>query len=278
MSSSQRQPQSNNTTTSSHQPKRRSAHPWLKRILAIVAIIVWTVGCILLVQLLLALLFRFLIDTFHLSAVLSQTIYTFLTYLISCFLIIFLPPIIFKKTKSSRAELGLLGWPTWTDIGLAPIGFIVYVVIAAIVSGIFTIFPWFNATEAQDLGYSQMLFGTERMLAFFSLIVIVPIAEELIFRGFLYGKLKKILKSSTKQKSHSKKHSDWPIIIIASLITSLAFAIMHGQWNVGVNVFVMSLVLCFMREITGTIYAGIILHMIKNAVAFVFVFIINNGF
>jgi hypothetical protein len=29
----------------------------------------------------------------------------------------------------------------------------------------------------------------------------------------------------------------------------------------------MSIVLCGLREVTGTIYAGILMHMIKNAIA-----------
>ena len=52
---------------------------------------------------------------------------------------------------------------------------------------------------------------------------------------------------------------------------------MHGQWNVGVNVFAMSIVLCTLREITGTIYAGILLHMLKNTIAFVLVYIVGMG-
>ncbi|MBQ2637586.1 CPBP family intramembrane metalloprotease, partial [Candidatus Saccharibacteria bacterium] len=61
-------------------------------------------------------------------------------------------------------------------------------------------------------------------------------------------------------------------------ITSVLFAIMHGQWNVGVNVFAMSIVLCLLREMNGTIYSGILLHILKNGVAFVLLYILNIGF
>ena len=273
---------------------KRIAHPRLKQFLSIISIIAWTIGCILVVQLLLALLFRFLINTFRLYNPIIQTLYSVLTYVIAGAIIIFLPPKLTKKsakdsTKSDRAktakltrsELGFTGWPTWTDLGLAPIGFIVYAALAALVSGLFTLFPWFNASEAQSLGFSQFALGFDRVLAFFTLVIVAPIAEELIFRGYLYIKLKNTLtKKSTKNSSKShraKNHAELIAIIIASLLTSLVFAMLHGQWNVGVNVFVMSLVLCALREITGTIYAGILMHIIKNAVAFVLVFVIGSG-
>lgn len=308
----------------------RGSHSKLRQFLSVVAVIAWTVGCILLAQLLLALLFRFLIANFHLYSPVVQTIYSVLTYVIAGAIIIFLPSWLSKKRKKTtrfataqetraksaktataqkptRAGLGLTGWPTWTDLGLAPIGFIVYVILAALIGGLFTLFPWFNATEAQTLGFSQFAIGFDRILAFFTLVIAAPVAEELIFRGHLYDKLKSILiknpaKNSSKPhraqtnastveisaktdaqtsartaKAGTKNHTELVAIIIASLLTSLVFAALHGQWNVGVNVFVMSLILCAMREITGTIYAGIIMHMIKNAVAFIMVFVIGNG-
>ena len=65
--------------------------------------------------------------------------------------------------------------------------------------------------------------------------------------------------------------------VAAVLITSLVFGVMHFQWNVGVNVFALSVVLCVMREVTGTIYAGILLHMLKNGVAFYLLYVMGAG-
>ena len=263
---------------------------WLQKFLFAIALIIWTTGCILLIQFLLALLVRFTISNFPISTSLAQTIYTILTYVIAIPLIIILPSVISRKIKSSkhpglkdsikstRSDLGLTSWPTWTDLGLAPVGFVIYTIIAAIINGIFTAFPWYNATEAQDLGYNQFIFGFDRVLAFFALVIVVPIAEELIFRGFLYIKLKKTFLPRRQSAQRTKNRFEIIAIIAASLITSLIFALMHGQWNVGINVFIMSLTLCAMREITGTIYSGIILHMIKNSIAFVIIFVLGGGF
>ena len=64
-------------------------------------------------------------------------------------------------------------------------------------------------------------------------------------------------------------------MIISILLVSLLFGIVHLQWNVGVNVFAMSIVMCLMREITGTIHAGILMHMLKNGIAFYLLFVLG---
>ncbi len=182
-------------------------------------------------------------------------IYSALSYIAAGALIIFVPK---RWTKLSRDGLGLKGLPTWTDIGLSPVGFIVSLALAAGLVAIFSIFPWFNAEEFQDVGFSVYLTGGERIIAFLTLVVIAPIAEEIIFRGWLYGKIRE----------------KWGIIP-SILVVSFLFALIHFQWNVGVNVFCLSIVLCGLREITGTIYAGILTHMIKNGVAFYLVYVLG---
>ena len=160
--------------------------------------------------------------------------------------------------KPTRASLGLSGTPTWTDLGLAPIGFVIYYVGATLLTALLSLFSWFNADEAQSVGFDTNLFGADRLFAFITIVVIAPIAEELIFRGWLYPKL----------RAHVG-------IVIAILATSLLFAFLHGQLNVGADVLVLSAVMCLLREFTGTIYAGILLHMLKNALAFILVFVLQ---
>lgn len=195
-------------------------------------------------------------ESFSSPAVVS--VYSFIYYLISLILIIFVPLAFVKKWRTDREELGLMELPTWTDIGLAPVGFIVATLLAVGLTSFFSIFPWFNASEVQETGFSIYMSGQERIFAFLSLVVLAPIVEEIVFRGFLYGKLRAKL--------------SMPLSI---LITSLLFAILHFQWNVGVNVFALSVVLCVLREITGTVYAGILTHMVKNGVAFYLLYVLH---
>ena len=165
-----------------------------------------------------------------------------------------------------RMELGLSGLPTWTDIGLSPIGFIVSLFLAAALVGLFSSFPWFNANEVQDVGFSLYMSSGDRIIAFLTLVVMAPIAEEIIFRGWLYGKIRERLTGRVPEAVGT---------IISILIVSVLFGLVHLQWNVGVNVFALSVVLCVLREITGTIYAGILTHMIKNGVAFFLLYVLG---
>ena len=197
-------------------------------------------------------------------------VYSALVYVLALILIVLFPHLIAKKRqkwsefKTNRSELGLTGIPTWTDIGLAPVGFVFYLLLASIVVAIFSLFPWFDAEQVQNTGFNIYVMGLDRIIAFVTLVVVAPIAEEIIFRGWLYGKLREILINKVKDT--------WSMII-SILLVSVLFGIVHLQWNVGINVFAMSVVLCGLREITGTIYSGIILHMLKNGVAFYLLYI-----
>ncbi len=170
--------------------------------------------------------------------------------------LILLPPRIQKRWKTSREELGLTELPTFTDIGLSILGFVITILLTSVVSSLISNIVDMN--QCQDLGIDKFLSSTDRVFVFITLVVIVPIAEELAFRGWLYGKLRKNL-------------SFFP----AMLITSIFFGFMHGQWNVAIVVGFMSAIICLEREITGTIYAGILTHMIKNGIAFFLVYIIG---
>ena len=220
-----------------------------------------------------------------------MALYSAFSYLLAMVLVIFVPPrvsvgwkIVNSKGKeikgkkepkeAGRELLGLKGWPTWTDIGLAPVGFIVYILLAAVVTALFTwmntagIFPWFEAEQAQELGFSAGLVGMDRVVAFITLVVVAPIAEEIIFRGWLYGKLRAKFSGAVSEVAG---------MILSILLVSVLFGIVHMQWNVGVNVFALSVVLCGLREFTGTIYSGIILHMIKNGFAFYLLYVAGIG-
>ena len=217
----------------------------------IVLLIVWVFAAVVVSQLVVALIMHPILGE-RLNQPVWTAIYEVISYLGALGLTILVPP------RLAREQLGLKGLPTWTDIGLAPIGFIVSAIGAMALVWLFSLIPWFNAEEVQDIGYSYYMSGGERALAFIMLVVVAPVIEEVIFRGWLYGKLRARLG-----------------MIVSILITSVLFGLVHLQWNVGVNVFALSVVCCGLREVTGTIYAGILTHMIKNGVAFYLVYVMG---
>lgn len=187
---------------------------------------------------------------------LIATIFSVLVYSLSfIFLLFTLKHIKPLKAPVTRNELGFKDLVTFSDIGLAIAGLFGYLTFSAILTALFSVFPWFNLTENQPLLYSTLISPLNKVFAAIALVVVGPILEEVIYRGLIYGKLR-------------KKHS----LITSILIVSILFGFLHGQWNVGVDVFALSVVACLMRETTGTIYAGIILHILKNTIAFYFLF------
>lgn len=170
--------------------------------------------------------------------------------------------LLYYRKNPRLADFGLQRWPQWKEFGLGTAGMVLYALGSMALLYVASVFFGLNMGQEQDLGFTSRLFGGELMMAFVVLVVLTPVFEELLFRGFLYGRLRAITKKAW-----------WlPAIIVSAL-----FGLAHGQWNVGLDVFVLSMVACALREITGSIWGGIVLHMIKNMVAFMFTFVFING-
>jgi membrane protease YdiL (CAAX protease family) len=166
-------------------------------------------------------------------------------------------PWLLRRRLTSKTDLGLSREPSWMDILLAPAGAVLYLFLSGLLVTLFSIgFPQIDLQQAQDVGFKNLSGNSQYLLAFITLVVVAPLAEEVLFRGYLYGKL--------------RKHGP---IWLSALITSVLFGLAHGQWNVAIDTFALSLILCSLREVTGSIWAGTLLHMMKNGLAFYLLFI-----
>lgn len=187
-----------------------------------------------------------------------ETLVTGVIYVLALVITVGTPWLLYRRT-TSRKVMGLQGLPSWRDIGLAPLGFVLYFIVSSIVVYLVgQLAPWLDLTQSQNVGFTDLSQRFEYFLAFLALVVIAPAAEEMLFRGYLYGKLRNTVP-----------------VWVAVLIVSVVFAAIHGQWNVAIDVFILSVVACVLREVTGSIWAGILLHMLKNGLAFYLLFI--NG-
>lgn len=185
-----------------------------------------------------------------LNSILAAAVYAF------TLVIVLGAPRLAKRPSVSMKLLGLDRLPNWKDIGLAPLALIPYFLLgAALMVATSYLVPGFEINQEQNVGFENVAQRFEYLLAFITLVVVAPIAEEVLFRGYLYGRLR-----------------ERGGIIVAILLTSLVFGVLHGQLNVGVNVFALSIILCLLREVTGSIWSGILLHMIKNGIAFYVLF------
>ena len=248
----------------------------------ILAMLLWVFSSIIASEYVIGYVMMWLLGAEAFARPVVMAVYSALSYVTAMLLVVLVPAKIMAKAKSQKKTaaqpndrrlvswktLGLHKWPTWTDIGLAPVGYVVYLILASIFMAMFSLFPWFNAGEAQSIGFSYYVTGLDRVIAFLTLVVVAPIAEEVIFRGWLYGQIREKL---------AKLCPNVVSMVLSIFLVSLLFGIIHRQWNVGVNVFALSIVLCGLREITGTIHAGILLHMLKNGIAFYLLFVMGMG-
>lgn len=242
---------------SDKQPAAGQSSQWLR----LLGYCLWVALCFVGVQLLVGLVLAIMAANGVLDDVLMQDsaslIVRLITFVIMGLMVIYLPKYLWGEATRTKT-LGLQRLANWRDLGLGLVG-----VLAAFAGSVLLLWlsqrfmPWVDIEQTQDLGVASMSFGSELALAFIVFVVVGPFIEELIFRGYFYGKLRET------------GLTPW----LTALVVSALFGLAHWQWNVGLDVFVLSLVMCYMREKTGAIWAGVLMHMIKNGIAFYFVFI-----
>ncbi len=152
----------------------------------------------------------------------------------------------FNKFKNSALLLILVALP-------------VYVVLSSLITIVLYSLLNFDIDQKQDIGFANIQ-GWDLWLIFASVVIVTPIVEEVIFRGVLF--------KAFRQKT---------TFFWAAIVTSVVFAVAHGQINVGIDVFILSMVLCYLREKSDSIWPPIIMHSIKNFVAFYYLFIIGTS-
>lgn len=238
----------------------KKAHSTLKPWLIALAFTAWATAVFMLVrgmiQELVPLLVRLGVDLESMNPAILQTVATAVMWVIAVSVVIGVPYLLFKDTVT-RKDIGLHRLPTWSELGLAPAGYIASTIVAGlVVYMIARVVPGFDASEAQDTGFGMIGLQYEYIVAFITLVVIAPVAEEVFFRGYLYGKLKRYIPT-------------WVAIIVVSAL----FGVAHGQWNVAIMTFIMGVFLCLLRDITGSLWPAITMHMIRNGIAYYFLFV-----
>jgi membrane protease YdiL (CAAX protease family) len=172
--------------------------------------------------------------------------------------------LLLKKKQQSFKTIGL-SKPLFSDAVKALLAYGCYIVMFAIITVISKmVAPSLNLEQEQQIGFEANKGIVNLLLAGVSLVILPPIVEEILCRGYLYTGLKSRMK-----------------FIPATIITSLVFATAHLQfgsdapllWVAAIDTFVLSLVLVYLREKTGRLAAPMFLHAYKNLVAFSILFI-----
>ncbi len=166
---------------------------------------------------------------------------------------------VIKKRGLSLSSIGLGRQPAGKDIIKGLLGFAAFFALLVAINGLLsTIFPGLNS-EQQDVGFNTLNTALDQVLALLALVVLPPLGEETLVRGYLYSGLR----------------SRWKFVP-AMVVTSLLFGFAHLElgsgasavWAAGIDTFVLSLVLVYLRESTGALYAGMLVHALNNLIAF----------
>ena len=196
------------------------------------------------------------------NAVVGQFIMTFLIDALAVGLLL----LFLKSRRSTIKALGINRRPRLNDFGKALGGYLIYFGIYIIAATLVSKFvPAIDLEQKQQIGYDNVA-SLQLPLVFLSLVVLPPIMEELIMRGFLYTGLKNKLPR-----------------IVAIVITSVLFAVAHLQvgsgapllWVAAIDTFILSVVLIELKDRTGSLWASIFLHGLKNFVAFMSIFVLH---
>ncbi len=170
-----------------------------------------------------------------------------------------------RRRGGTVQQLGLttVRWRyVWVAIG----GILAYLFIYAFVLWVAKkLVPSLDLEQRQELGFANPETVFQLVAVFLTLVVIPPIIEELVFRGFIYGGLRSRFN-----------------FVTTTLVTSVVFAVGHLQfgngtpllWVAAIDTFVLSVVMCYVRERTGSIVPTMIMHGLKNGLAFTFLFIV----
>ena len=164
-------------------------------------------------------------------------------------------------------EIGLGRLPKSSDTGYALVSFGIYFVLLAIIMYcIGEYIPGINLEQEQQIGFESATGAAALGLVFISLVILPPIVEEIMIRGFLYSGLRHKLGR-----------------FVSAIVASAIFGVAHLQLGAGapplyvaaIDTFVLSMVLIALRERTGSLWAGILVHALKNGLAFTALFIFN---
>lgn len=122
---------------------------------------------------------------------------------------------------------------------------------------------WPQSSQADTQLMLQLTHSPASWLIFTAAVVMAPLQEELIFRGFLFSALAR---------------SRWLGFIGATLLTSLGWAAIHGYSITGdATIFLLGLLLSFILWRTGSTRVTMACHGCYNALAFVAAMFAGSG-
>lgn len=146
----------------------------------------------------------------------------------------------------------------WLFVGLIVAAFVAYLLLAAGIGALIGI-------EGEQDDLPEKLGAKETAAAGIAIAIAVtvfaPIGEEFLLRGVLFPGLRNSL---------SRISPMWVAVLIAALIDGLVFGALHVAGSKAIFLPVLAtfgVVLCLLYQLTGSLYAPIVLHATNNTIA-----------
>lgn len=179
----------------------------------------------------------------------DQAAMTGIILLISAVLTLLIYFIVEKVKKSSIFKEADIKPATGKQIGLSVVG--------ALGAMFFMNFMLTILPIPQDL-LGDLTSGVSKLTAYpfwqaiLANALLIPIMEEVLFRGYIFSRLEKAMPS-----------------IVAALISSVVFGLCHGGLVWAIWAFLLGMFICVVRIKSRSIVPGIIIHIIMNTYAMV---------
>lgn len=150
-------------------------------------------------------------------------------------------------------SVGWRGFSIFKALGYFAAVFLVFVIaINVVLALIAALDPSFNANQAQSNDFTGTNALNHPTIAIIALVIVPPILEETVFRGFMFPAFAK------------RFGTVW-----GAVLSSILFGLAHLQANVSVYTFLLGLLLCFMYTKLRSVFPGMALHMLNNYLAYI---------
>lgn len=178
-----------------------------------------------------------------------------LVYTISAIIALFFFYLMYKRFNvRTIADISFSRTKTFPNVTMFFAGILLNVFSVSLVNLLIKIIPqsWVDANSESVGAFAK----GNIVFMILTVAIFAPIIEEILFRGILYNSLKKAIE-------HLVPVSENNVIakIISAVITSFLFAYIHGNILQGIYTFVLSIIMIYALEITGSLITAIVIHM-----------------
>ena len=167
-----------------------------------------------------------------------------------------------NRKNSKHEEIFMIkNKPTWNNVIDVILTYGLYFLTMIIVTIVLQIGTKVDVNQSQELGLARPHSFPSYIQLFLLVSIIPPIFEELLFRGYLFNNLSK---NTT--------------ILTATILTSFLFGAAHLEYDnlnyiAAIDTMIFSVFLIYISQKHKSIYSSMMMHAIKNSIAFYVLFV-----